>query len=846
MTEEGAGKRWADSPKAMAYMLAALFFAGATTGAMVILLPHNPAADEAMLWTNVALAIIAAALLAGLAGRLPPWSLNLAVAAGTLVITRAVVLGHEPGDIFALWYVWVGLYAFFFFGRRAGIAQIALIGACYAWALTQEVQTSPVARWVMMVGTIAIGGLLVDILATRLRGAARASGESEQKVRSIVESATEAFLSVDSESRIIDWNPAAERMFGYSREDAIGRSVDDLIVLEQERKTRREEREQFMATGEGPIGEGDWLEGTTVRNDGSEIAVEAAVSRVESEGQWILHAFLHDVTKRRAEEEAARRLATIVESSDDAIIGITTAAKVTSWNRGAEHLYGWSEEEIVGQEMAALVPEDRWEEVIDILGRLAQGGRVEQIETQRLAKDGSIVDVSVTYSPIKDESGTVTGASVIARGIGERLRLERYTAAQHAATRVLAETPGGEDAGLRLLPILVEETGWDFGAWWVANEDGSELSCAATTLAIEAQLNNGTPFSVGERGVPIRDAIWVEDLGHGPELPSGDAIKASGMDSAVWLPVASRGVLFGAFELAADGTRKRDDELLARLETLAGQFAAFAERRRAEEEAERIKGEFLGLVSHELRTPLTSIIGYTELLLDVEAEGLSERQREFLEVVRRNGERELRLVGDLLLLVMIEAGSFSIELDTVELGPLVKECVNAARPRAEAEQVELRVETEDVPELNGDGDRIAQVIDNLLSNALKFTEEGGEVVVRLRAGEGNAVIEVQDSGIGIPKDEQERLFDRLFRASGATEMHIPGIGVGLTIVKALVEAHGGEVSVESVEGEGTTFRVALPLELPDSVTDLVVEPAVRSRYSAATGTAAEGRADSRR
>ena len=242
----------------------------------------------------------------------------------------------------------------------------------------------------------------------------------------------------------------------------------------------------------------------------------------------------------------------------------------------------------------------------------------------------------------------------------------------------------------------------------------------------------------------------------------------------------------------------------------------------ARREAERMKDEFSALVSHELRTPLTSIIGYLELLRD-EAEGDGDdpaaRQRaQFLAVVDRNARRLLRLVGDLLFVAQVEAGKLSLEEDDVDLETVAKESVEAAAPRAADGGVELTLDREPVPVVRGDRERLAQALDNLVSNAIKFTPAGGRVVVRLFQHEDRAVLEVSDTGIGISKPDLERLFQRFFRTQRATSAAIPGFGLGLTIAQAIVHGHDGQISVHSLDGEGTTFRIELPLLRPAEVT----------------------------
>jgi signal transduction histidine kinase len=228
-------------------------------------------------------------------------------------------------------------------------------------------------------------------------------------------------------------------------------------------------------------------------------------------------------------------------------------------------------------------------------------------------------------------------------------------------------------------------------------------------------------------------------------------------------------------------------------------------------ELDRLKDEFVALISHELRTPLTSILGYLELTLD-DADELSEQHRTYLEVVERNAERLLRLVGDLLFVAQLEAGKLALEWSTVEVETLVAHCVEANQPAAAQAGIVLVGESGWAGAIPGDPARLAQVLDNLVSNAIKFTPTGGHVTVRVARDADLAVLEVEDSGMGIPDEEQQHLFDRFFRTRGAGEQAIPGTGLGLSIAQAIAHAHGGSISVTSTEGAGTTFRIELPFE----------------------------------
>jgi signal transduction histidine kinase len=254
-------------------------------------------------------------------------------------------------------------------------------------------------------------------------------------------------------------------------------------------------------------------------------------------------------------------------------------------------------------------------------------------------------------------------------------------------------------------------------------------------------------------------------------------------------------------------------ELMARLAaaTLIRSADLAAERHQVEQlrELDRLKDEVVAIVTHELRSPITSISGYLELVLE-EAEGFDPEVRSFLDAIDRNTARLTRLLDDLLFLVRADAGRLDLKRERLDVAALVRECVNSAAPAAEQSEIVLETEIDEPLPVDADASRISQVIDNLLSNAIKYTPSGGRVSVVARESDGAVLLEVADSGIGIPQDEQEHLFERFFRASTATERGITGTGLGLTIVHAIVDAHGGTIACESESGAGTTFRVTLP------------------------------------
>jgi signal transduction histidine kinase len=229
----------------------------------------------------------------------------------------------------------------------------------------------------------------------------------------------------------------------------------------------------------------------------------------------------------------------------------------------------------------------------------------------------------------------------------------------------------------------------------------------------------------------------------------------------------------------------------------------------ADRRLERLRDAFVAAVSHELRTPLTSISGFVEMLGDEEGE-LGPTARTYLSVIQRGTARLQRIVEDLLLVAQIEADRLDLQPAPVDLAELAAEAVEAAQPSAEEQGIELELDVEGPLLLDADAGRLRQVLDNLVSNALKFTPSGGTVLLSAGNGDGRVRVEVTDTGIGIPHDELGQLFSRFYRASTATRRAIPGTGIGLVIARAIVERHGGTISLESNEGEGTRVTANLP------------------------------------
>jgi signal transduction histidine kinase len=308
-----------------------------------------------------------------------------------------------------------------------------------------------------------------------------------------------------------------------------------------------------------------------------------------------------------------------------------------------------------------------------------------------------------------------------------------------------------------------------------------------------------------ELGIVTEGTVWSRLL-QLAEQAADPAAFAEGVRSLAAAPDESSG---GEFELADGRSFVGYSVPVGGGGELDGRIFVFRETT-ADREVDRLKEEFLASVSHELRTPLTSVLGYAESLRAGDFGSLDDDQLRALHVVERNAGRLNRLIDDLLLTARIESQSLDLHAEELDLSTLAAESVQAAGPGAESQGVALELALEPV-RVEGDRLRLGQLLDNLVSNAVKFTPDGGTVKVSLASEDDQAVLEVADSGIEIPEDEQERLFERFYRATTARDRSIEGTGLGLVIARAIAEVHGGRIGFESREGEGTTFRVELPL-----------------------------------
>lgn len=644
--------------------------------------------------------------------------------------------------------------------------------------------------------------------------------------RAILDSALDCIITMDASGHVVEFNPAAERVFGYTRAEAVGKELAELIIPVALRERHRQGLKRYLKTGEGPV-LGRRIEINALRADGSEILVELAITPFRIHEEPIFTAYLRDITNRKRGEEATRRLAAIVESSGDAIVSKDLDGKITSWNEAAERLFGYTPEEIIGRPVTTLIPLGRHDEERDILARIRRGERVEHYETIRQRKDGTLFDVSLTVSPIRGDGGSIVGASKIARDISDRVRYEKRRTAQYAVASLLAGSVSLTEVGRPIIQTIAASGSWVAGSIWLCEYDCATLRCATTWHAGGSRLEG---FEQVTRATPLANAIglpgrvvvsdkptWINDVTFDDNFPRAAAAAEAGLRGAFAFPLRAQGKIAGVLELFSPAIAQPDEDLFQMVEAIGSQIGLFIHRQQIEEELQRqkqtaesanaAKDRFLATLSHELRTPLTPVLIWAGGM--AKEPGLSPEIQEGLRMVCRNVELEARLIDDLLDLTRITRGKLQLHLRKSDAHDLLAHAMDIVQEDITSRQLNLSVHLDaEEHHVLADSSRLQQVFWNVLKNASKFTAERGSVIVRtLNPRPQTLEIEISDTGIGIEPEDLEKIFDSFVQVGARGE----GLGLGLAISKAIVEMHRGSIRAFS-DGPGKGAKFVIDLE----------------------------------
>ena len=587
---------------------------------------------------------------------------------------------------------------------------------------------------------------------------------------------------VGTDRRYRSCNALYSKWFGLPREQVVGQRMEDVlgphawrVVGPHFERALAGEPSEYEAEVDYRHGGKRWIHARYTPDRGDDGEVVGVVCLVT------------DISTRREAEHARARLAALVDSSDDAIVSKTLDGTITSWNAGAERLFGYTAEEAVGQPITMLIPKDRHYEEQRILERIRYGETVAPYETVRRRKDGSLFDLSLSVSPIIDEAGQIVGASKIARDITARKRGEQdLRRSREALNGLIDRAP--------------------FGIYIV---DG-DLKIAQMNARSQAGAFYAVRPIIGRKLDDVMRLMWPEPVAteivaaFRKTLETGETYRwrnftspradTDNVESYEWelhritLPDGKPGVVSYYF----DTTRLRKAEQGLR-------------------EADRRKDEFLATLAHELRNPLAPIRNGLQILRLAGRDPVASAQVQ--EMLERQVNHLVRLVDDLMEVARVTRGRIELRRESIDLGAMLRSAVETSRPLIDAAHHELVVDLPEEPvTLIADPVRLAQIVANLLNNAAKYTEDGGRISLSARREGNHAVISVRDTGVGIPVEALPRVFDLFAQADRTYHRAQGGLGIGLTLVRTLVELHGGSVAAKSDGiGRGSEFVVRLPL-----------------------------------
>ena len=592
-------------------------------------------------------------------------------------------------------------------------------------------------------------------------------GQGEESFRNVFRYATIGIALTDFHGRFLQVNPAFCALSGYNVEELV--QMDFVSITHPNDREANARLRKDLLEGSIPA---FVLEKRYVKKNGDIFWAQISVSPVRDQEGSLLHtiALIEDITARKQAEAQVGYLAHLTEQVADAIISIDLNYIIQSWNHGAESIYGWKAEEVIGKSLLEIAP-----------STFVTGSREESLqalatqgfwkgEVIQHSKDGTPIFIFGTVSIITDQSGAIIGSVAINRDITEQKEAERVR------RRLAAIVESSNDAivGLTLMGII---SSWNEAAERMYGYSEQEAIGKHITLTIPRELQQ-------------EEEEILEKLRQGNRIQHYETVRLRKdgrlIDVSLSIsPIRDRtGTIIGAAKIARDITERK--------------------------EFERRKDEFIAMASHELKTPLTSLNGFLQLLDRHMGKRQDEQGIGIMNRVKREVNRLIKLVADLLDISKIQTGQLDYQEEFFNLDALVEEIVEMLQAGTASHRI--WVEGQTCALVFGDKGRIGQALMNLLTNAIKYSSQGSSVIVRLSADEENATVSVQDFGDGIAKEYQQKIFERYYQISDSGIQPFAGLGIGLYLANEIIKRHGGSIWVESTQGEGSIFSFTLPVQ----------------------------------
>ena len=648
--------------------------------------------------------------------------------------------------------------------------------------------------------------------------------------REIFTHSKEAIAIISPEGRYLEQNGAHFNLLHYTDDELKGATP----AIHLGEGTFQTIAQQLATTGQysGEV--------VSITREGEERNLElSAFAMRNSLGEPLCYVGIkRDITERkRAEAALHQSQQELADFFDNAPIGLHWVGDdgtILRANQSELDLLGYSHDEYVGRNIRDFHCDV--EVIEDILNRLANGEVLQDYEARLRCKDGSIRNVRINSSVYR-ENGTFIHTRCFTYDITDRKLTEKRLALQYAVSKILSRSIDFVDGTHDILQTVCESLGWQVGILWSVDYQAGVLRYVDIWYETSIEVNE---FEAASRkrtfekdvGLPGRvwstaKSAWIPNVVRDNNFPRATAAAASGLRAAFGFPILLGEEVVGVMEFFSREIRQPDELLLNIIGSLSSQIGQFHELRRAEEKlaqllvsersaradsekANRLKDEFLATLSHELRTPLNAVVGWSRILKSGRLD--EESKNHALEVIERNAWAQKQIIEDILDVSRVITGKLQLNFGPVNLATVAEAALDALRPAFEAKQIQVESEYQpDLRTIHGDADRLQQVIWNLLSNASKFTPAGGSVRLTISEENGSAQIQVSDSGPGVASDFLPHVFERFTQADGSTTRTHGGLGLGLAIVRHLVELHGGLISADNAGTGGAVFTVTLPI-----------------------------------